>query len=254
MKKFHSYGPVNCKCHYCVDRKELIELCSNQLIGSSEELGHYFTIWAPRQTGKTWLIRQSVLQIKKLYADSFVVGDISMQGYALSNNDDPVTIFFRRCKKVLNNKFDLNIKDVNTWDQWLELFEKKSGLFKKPLILLIDEFDKLPQDIIDQVVSLFRDIYLSRDDYMLHGLALIGVRAVLGVDSKKGSPFNVQRSIHVPNLTFAEVCQMFDDYQAETGQQIERQVIDTLYEKTNGQPGLMGWFGELLTEKYNTDL
>ena len=24
-----------------------------------------------------------------------------------------------------------------------------------------------------------------------------------------------------------------------------------MYESTNGQPGLVGWFGELLTEKYN---
>ena len=36
--------------------------------------------------------------------------------------------------------------------------------------------------------------------YLLHGLALVGVRAVLGIDSDRGSPFNVQRSLHVPNL------------------------------------------------------
>ncbi|MBF0451805.1 MAG: AAA-like domain-containing protein [Candidatus Magnetomorum sp.] len=253
MKKFHSYGPVDAEEHFCVERQELIQLCASQLIGNQKKGGHYFTIWAPRQTGKTWLIRQSVLQIKKLYADSCVVGDISMQGYALSNNDDPVTLFFKCFQKELGNELDLIIKDVNSWNQWLELFEKQRGLFKKPLILLIDEFDKLPQDIIDHVVSMFRHMYLSRDHYMLHGLALIGVRAVLGVDSKKGSPFNVQRSIHIPNLTVEEVQKMFDDYQAETGQKIDFQVVQQLYDITNGQPGLIGWFGELLTEKFNHD-
>jgi hypothetical protein len=36
-------------------------------------------------------------------------------------------------------------------------------------------------------------------------MALIGVRAVLGVENVKGSPFNVQRSVHIPNLTHDEV-------------------------------------------------
>ena len=252
MKKFHSYGPVDAEDHFCVERQELIQKCTSQLIGNQKKGGHYFTIWAPRQTGKTWIIRQSVQQIRKLYSDSFIVGYISMQGYGLTKQDDPVSVFFNRCRKQLNNKFDLNINEVNSWDQWLELFERKSGYFKKPLILMIDEFDKLPHDIIDQAVSMFRDIYLERDEYMLHGLALIGVRAVLGVDSKKGSPFNVQRSIHIPNLTLSEVRNMFDDFQSESNQAIEPHVIDTLYEKTNGQPGLVGWFGELLTEKYNS--
>ena len=92
MRKFHSYGPINSRYHYCVNRKKLIETCTEQLIGIPEEGGHYFTIWGPRQTG----------------------------------------------------------------------------------------------NIIDQAVSMFRDMFLSMDNYILHGLALIGVRAVLGVDSKKG--------------------------------------------------------------------
>ena len=88
-------------------------------------------------------------------------------------------------------------------------------------------------------------MYLTREEYNLHGLGLVGVRSVLGVNSKKGSPFNVQRSIHIPNLTFDEVQSMFHDYQWESGQKIEPEVVQNLYEATNGQPGLIGWFGEL---------
>jgi hypothetical protein len=53
--------------------------------------------------------------------------------------------------------------------------------------------NKLPNVIIDKLVSMFRDMYLTRDEYVLHGLALVGVRSVLGVDSKKAhhSMFNV---------------------------------------------------------------
>jgi len=60
MKRFHSYGPVDHEEHFFVERESLIEKCTKQLIGNPNKRGHYFTIWAPRQTGKTWVIRQSV--------------------------------------------------------------------------------------------------------------------------------------------------------------------------------------------------
>ncbi|KPA12958.1 hypothetical protein MHK_006834 [Candidatus Magnetomorum sp. HK-1] len=251
MRRFHSYGPVENEEHFFVERKELINKCTNQLVGNPGKDGHYFTIWAPRQTGKTWITRKSVLQIKKLYADSFIVGAISMEPYHHSNDKDSCTNMFKTFQKELNLTFDLNILEINSWHQCLELFEKRNEFFNKPLILLIDEFDKLPTHVIDKLVSSFRHMYLNRSNYVLHGLALIGVRAVLGMDSQKGSPFNVQRSVHIPNLTFKEVQKMFDDYQSESGQKIEPQVIQQLFNTTNGQPGLIGWFGELLSEKYN---
>ncbi|KPA14845.1 ATPase domain protein, prokaryote domain protein [Candidatus Magnetomorum sp. HK-1] len=253
MKSFHSYGPVNSKYHFCVDREEIVTKCINQLIGIFDESGYYFTIWAPRQTGKTWLLRQCVKKIKNTYGDQFIIGDLSMQSFTLTNKDDPDDIFFKSWQDAIYGEFNIDIGQLNSWDNWLKLFKKNSGLFEKPLILLIDEFDKLPGDIIDKVVSMFRHIYLKDKEYMLHGLALVGVRAVLGVNSTKGSPFNIQRSLHIPNLTFDETIEMFNQYQEESGQEIESQVIKKLYETTNGQPGLIGWFGELLTEKYNFD-
>ncbi len=32
MRRFHSYGPVDCQEHFCVERKELVERCINQLL------------------------------------------------------------------------------------------------------------------------------------------------------------------------------------------------------------------------------
>ena len=127
----------------------------------------------------------------------------------------------------------------------------RKGMFKKPVILFIDEFDSLPRNVIDRLVTLFRDMYLKPESFILHGLALIGVRAVLGVESDRGSPFNIQRSLHVPNFTREEVEDLFRQYRIESGQGIEPAVVEKVYEVTRGQPGLVGWFGELLTEKYH---
>ncbi len=253
MRRFHSYGPVDYELHFCVERKQLIEQCAHQLIGHPEKGGHYFTIWAPRQNGKTWIIKQCADNIKKQYENDFTTLVLSMQAYTASGTEDQKENFFRRWCSLMLVKAGIDIGNVNNWDNWLNIFNKRSGMLKKPVIMIIDEFDKLPSELIDQVVAMFRDMYLSREDYWLHGLALVGVRAVLGIDSKKGSPFNVQRSIHIPNLTFEEVELMFKDYQTESGQNIDPRVVQQLYEATNGQPGLIGWFGELLTEKYNDD-
>ncbi len=132
----------------------------------------------------------------------------------------------------------------------------------KPLILIVDEFDAMIEEGINAVVSAFRSIYIKRMDeadkrteqksYLLHSIALIGVRSVLGIENQTGSPFNVQRSLQITNLIYDEVKGMFRWYEKESGQTIEPEVINKLYHNTQGQPGLTCWLGELLTETSKT--
>jgi len=250
MRTFFSYGPVDCKRHFCVPRKELIEKCIIQLVGEDEDFGHYFTVWAPRQTGKTWLMRQVKKEIEARYGDRFTLGMMSMQGVVL-RDDEETEGFLDKIPDLILNTFDMDIEPPGNWEGFRLLFHKRKGIFKNPVILFIDEFDSLPSKVIDQLVTLFRDIYLNRESYLLHGLALIGVRAVLGVESERGSPFNIQRSLHVENFTRDEVWDLYNQYIEESGQRIEEEVIESVYRVTRGQPGLVCWFGELLTEKYN---
>ncbi len=251
MRKFFSYGPVNCKIHFCVPRTEFIENAIIQLVGENEEnFGHYFTVWAPRQTGKTWLMRRVKEEIEKRYGDKFVCGFMSVQGVVIKE-EDKEDKFLKEVSLLFTETFGKKIKEINEWKEFKQLFLRGNGLFDKPVILFIDEFDSLPSKVIDNLVRLFRDMYHKRDVYLLHGLALIGVRAVLGVDSELGSPFNIQRSMHVENFTYAEVNDLYQQYIEESGQTIRKEVIDNVFYVTRGHPGLVCWFGELITEKYN---
>ena len=66
MRTFSSYGPVNAKLHYYAPRKELLDLGYRQLVSNTpEEGGHYITVWAPRQTGKSWALREILFLLKK---------------------------------------------------------------------------------------------------------------------------------------------------------------------------------------------
>ncbi|MBF0226954.1 MAG: AAA-like domain-containing protein [Desulfobacterales bacterium] len=251
MRKFNSYGPVDSSEHFCVSRTELVQQCVTQMIGNIDKGGHYFTIWAPRQTGKTWLMQRVKEQIEIKYPDKFVIGSMSMQNLVLSK-DSPEE-FLRLVPDLLRDSFSIKVDTVKHWNEWSNLFHKTDGLFNRPVILFIDEFDTLPSKVIDILVTLFRDMYLKRDSYLLHGIALIGVRAVLGVKSERGSPFNIQRSLHIPNFVKEEVIDLYQQYQNESGQKIAGEVVEKVFEFTMGQPGLVCWFGELLTEKYNPD-
>ena len=54
MRRFSSYGPLRPNLHYYAPRDALLESAYTQLIGEiPDEGGHYITVWAPRQTGKT---------------------------------------------------------------------------------------------------------------------------------------------------------------------------------------------------------
>ena len=252
MRTFSSYGPVDKELNYYVPRKELVNKGHQQLVGRNPlKGGHYITVWAPRQTGKTWTMREILWILQK--DERFDVLKINLEHLKTEENVGEVLKYI---EKHMARGLNKNITGVDTPDKFQDLFLKKS--LDKPLILILDEFDALCEDAISAIVGAFRNIYTIRlehsdrligeKDYLLHSVALIGVRSVVGIENKQGSPFNVQRSLHIQNLTFEEVEFMFRQHEKESGQRVDQEVIERLFYETKGQPGLTCWFGELLTE------
>ncbi len=251
MKTFSSYGPVDKDLHFFVPRNDLVASGIHRLIGAvPKKGGHFITVWAPRQCGKTWIMREVMMEIRD--RGRFDVAMISMQSAQTVTSDQGILELFA---EKLSAWFGRPFPRISAWKDVARLFGPP--VVEKPLILIIDEFDALKEDFINKFANEFRDIYITRQTGMnqnscrLHGLALIGVRGVLGIENVKGSPFNVQRSMHIPNLTRDEVHAMFHEYEAESGQSVEREVVDRIHMETRGQPGLVSWFGELLTEGYD---
>jgi len=66
MRRFSSYGPIDKDLHFYAPRKTLIDKGYTQLVGEDPTKGsHYFTVWAPRQTGKTWIMQEVVDTVKQ---------------------------------------------------------------------------------------------------------------------------------------------------------------------------------------------
>lgn len=253
MRRFNSYGPVDAEEHFCVQRRTLVTRCMEQLIGNPEKTGHYFTLWAPRQAGKTWLMQAVKAEIERCCQDQFATHCISFGNLRGMQYTHTGGIALPEALSEVLEKGLPGHPAVKTWGEFTDLFSKSKGLWQKPLILFIDEVDTTPALLLDLIVGRFGEMYPDRDSNHLHGLALVGVSAVLGVDSERGSPFNIQRAMHVPNFTADEVTELFRQYQVESGQALNAEVVRRLYYVTRGQPGLVGWFGELLTEKHNSN-
>ncbi|HHN93361.1 MAG TPA: hypothetical protein ENK17_01210, partial [Anaerolineae bacterium] len=252
MRKFCSYGPLDTELHYYVPRETLVNQALTQLVGEKPEKGgHYITVWAPRQAGKTWVMQQVLWQLQG--DPHFDVVKLNLEYLKLE--EDALAVAQAIADEVAD-QLSLDRIAIERFQDFQHLFRR--GVLEKPLILILDEFDALTPAAIDGIVAVFRNIYIKRcdqgrrpsaeKDFLLHGVALVGVRAVLGVESVTGSPFNVQRSVHIPNLTLDEVEEMFRWYERESGQVVEDEVIERVYYETRGQPGLVSWLGELLTE------
>ena len=254
MRKFSSYGPINTRLHYYAPRTALIDRAYAHLLGDDpDEGGHYITVWAPRQTGKTWIMQQVVKQLQE--DETFEVAILTMQSAKEETTDEGVLeVLVDNLKKWFRRDFP----DITSWKTLSSLFTRP--YFTKPLILILDEFDAIGEPFINKFANEFRSMYTERlnergkpeaeKGCLLHGLARIGVRSVLGIENMRGSPFNVQRSLHIPNLTHQEVGGMFEWYERESGQHVAQELIDRLYYEVGGQPGLTCWFGELLTEGF----
>lgn len=258
MRKFSSYGPIDIDENFYVPRQALIDQAVNHLVGNfPDKGGHYITVWAPRQRGKTWIMQRALhtLQSDPRYAQ-FTTIKLNLEHLKSTQEVDRVAHVIGR---ELLDWLALPPMTIEHMDDLYALFSRET--LQKPLILILDEFDALAPTALSALVGVLRNIYNSRRDqaelptaekkYLLHGVALIGVRSVLGVENPTGSPFNVQRSLPIPNLTFAETESMFRWYERESGQQVEQAVIEELYTEVRGHPGLVSWFGELLTETYN---
>lgn len=253
-RQFFSYGPLDKSEHFYAKRQELIDKAYNQLIGRNPAKGgHYITVWGPRQTGKSWLLREVLLRLEK--DPGFGVIKINLENQKDKKN---VSEVIASIAGKIGEELGKPLTGIDNQEKFQEIFRKE--ILEKPLILILDEFDSLSENAINTLISAFRNIYTTRQDqigkpveekkYLLHGLALIGIRSVLGIGSDKGSPFNVQKSLQIPNLTHEEVKDIFKWYKEVSGQEVKAEVIDRLYNETSGQPGITCWFGELLTEGF----
>ena len=135
----------------------------------------------------------------------------------------------------------------------MEFFEQLAGflLGDMKLVLVIDEFDGIPQAAVSGFLHALRHIYVhGSGPRCLHSVALVGVKQITQLNLNRSiSPFNIQDEFTLSNFTVEQVRELFSQWTDEVGQGFVPEVIENIHRQTAGQPFLVNRFGQLLTEK-----
>ncbi len=261
MRYFNTLGPVNETEHYIVPRRELIADLVAQI-----ERGTYFTLYAPRQMGKTTLLRQlaEVLQDKADYLPVTLSFE-AFEGWSLSDflhgfsldlsrkvldflKESSQTQLAEEQRRLMNN-LPTSFFVLREWfvslHQWLPELK---------FVLIIDEFDATPQAAISNLLQIWRHIYLANEPPRpLHSVILVGLQNIAALNLGRSSPFNIARQIQLPAFTLAQVRELFNQYSRETGQAFAKGVIEEIHALTGGQPFLVNRLAAILTEEIATE-
>lgn len=147
-------------------------------------------------------------------------------------DDFSMVMFFRQLSTLLDSNSHKNVPS-----------------FKK-IVLLIDEFDGIPQSVLSDFLYTLRQIYLSDEMQCPHSVGIVGVRSIAQLDYDRSiSPFNIQDEFHLPNFSLEQVTALFSQYTQEVGQSFTPEVIASIHKQTAGQPFLVNRFAQILTEE-----
>ena len=238
MRIFNTSGPCDPARHYTVMREGLV--AQGELLVAG---GRFFTIFAPRQAGKTTYFQ---LLFRQLAQQDYTPIWVSFEGlkhatvekfYKVLGHDlQREAVYGSEPAAALTDPIDLQF--------YLEQLQTQI----KALVLVIDEFESVPDVVLSDLLHTLRKIYHRKEYYALHSLILVGVSTLAELVVSSASPFNIVDQLQFPYFTFAEVQALIGQFVSETGQSFDEQVIKAIYANTQGQPGLVNALCQHLVE------
>lgn len=254
MRFFNTTGPINPDRHYHIPPLTRVDLDEVQRLIQEER---YFVLNAPRQTGKTTLLRalRDELNRSGLYRCVYVNVEVAQAaredvgGAARAMLD----VLAWEAAHVIN---DMTVEEV--WPRILERSGPHAALKRvlaewaaadpKPLVLFVDEIDSLVGNTLISVLRQLRSGYPDRPRRFPQSVVLCGVRDVRDcrIRSATGevvlgaSAFNIKAELlRLGDFTDGEVRSLLSQHTAETGQAITENAVVAFWELTNGQPWLV---------------
>ena len=262
MRRFGTQGRVYPGRHYIVSRTEEIA----DFIARVKE-GRYIVLFAPRQTGKTTFFRFA-LDVLIAASSIYFPIQLNFEAYKNLSATDFYDTFYKRVRKEIEQVFQkrghvpsdaltrfLDSTKLTNHISMMEFFEEFASFLDfqygdQKVVLIIDEFDGIPQAVLSDFLHALRAIYLSDEERCPHSVGIIGVKSITQLNYDRSvSPFNIQDEFHLPNFTHQQVQELLAQYTDEVGQPFASEVIGVLHKQTAGQPFLINRFAQILTEE-----
>jgi hypothetical protein len=260
-RTFENSGTVNPRLSYYVPLENVTNT-KNQDMKTMVDLGRYFSIFAPRQSGKTTFLKRIRSQ---LHSDpTYVVIMLSFQKYKKLNKSQ----FYTQIEKNLYAQLPDRLKEVkceriDAVHQLLQrhhlsdhlsfsgLFEELNRVIKvKKVIIFIDEFDGIPINQLEEFLTALRDLYQDykeSEQKALYSVGLIGIRNITKLVVGGVSPFNIADQVELPPFSLKNIRQLYSQYTEETNQPFSEEAVKKIYEQTKGQTWLVNRLATILT-------
>lgn len=235
---------------------------NKQDIRAMIDRSRFFSIFAPRQSGKTTFLTETCGQLHK--DSTYVAILLSFQQYSELDK----TRFYSLIQKSLYSQLVHRLREVDcdkleTVQQFLlghqlhdhisfgQLFEELNRIIQfKKIVIFIDEFDGIPLDELGNFLTSLRELYLNYKGVKqkaLYSVGLVGIRNVTKLVVGGISPFNIADQVDLPPFSLDNVRDLYAQYTAETNQHFTESAVKKVYEETGGQPWLVNRLGAILT-------
>ena len=257
---FNTTGPCNPILHYTVPSEQRLPDARRLA-----ERGLYFVLHAPRQTGKTTLLRTLA---KALTAEGrFAALHFSCEagepfGDQVSAVEEIVLSELRLSAQVL---LDPELQPPAAWPAAAPGQQLRAALVAwaracpRPLVLFFDEIDALRGESLISVLRQLRAGFHDRPEAFPHSVALCGLRDVRDYKAASGgdpgrlgtsSPFNIKaESLRLGHFGPAEVRSLLAQHTTESGQEFACGALEHLFELSAGQPWLVNSLAREVVEK-----
>jgi hypothetical protein len=220
--------------HYTLKREYLIPK-GLQLVTDDR----YFTIWAPRQTGKTTYF---ISLAQKLESMGYEVIHTNLENFKSVTEKDLMEFLASEFRRRLN---------IQLHSRTFPLFYNELREIKdRKVVLIIDEIEGLNEEIFGQFLHTIRNLYSFRQEHSLKSVILVGVSNIVGVVQDNASPFNIADNLEIPYFTDEETFELLHMHEEETGQRFDRKVKEKITAITANQPGLVNGFAYQLVSRY----
>lgn len=226
QKYFNTSGPNILAEHYTLLREELVKE-GIKLVNQKR----YFTIWAPRQSGKSTYFR---LLSTKLEKEGYKVCYVNFENYTIF----PIETFTNTLIQELHNFWKKDFSGKNL----AEIFQSIQQIKEEKYVLIIDEVEGINPSYLNIFLHSIRSAYHTREFHSLKSVILVGVANLTEVIEDNASPFNIVDSFSLPYFSKEELFELYAQHEIATGQLFEEKVKQKIYDITAGQPGLVNGF------------
>ena len=260
-RKFNTTGPCLAEKHYMIASEQRLTQMRDLIDDEA-----FFVIYAPRQTGKTTLLRNLSRQLTQ--EGKYAALTVSLENFIEPDVDRMMPQILTQL--VHDASFQLP-EEIRPPDR--EPYIAAPGLalqlylsawtktILRPLVIFFDEVDSLPGPLLLSILRQLRNGYTSRPAPFPHSVALVGLKDVRDYKIKvrndseslgTASPFNIKaRSLTMRNFTEDEVVGLLEQHTTETGQKFEAEAGAEIYRLTQGQPWLTNALAAQLVSDYD---